>query len=1000
MELGLPECGTVVEIAPETQIHTRLDSRGISGERTMWFPRTDNASQKWSLTPSPASSKLPVHPAQTLCRLSPLSAPAYFLNLKTFRLIPASEADDGNGEKVSIDVIVSRLDPNQPLFSIQELTKPERLLSCDAQSEAIMLDPRQPGLSGCRGNASIVVSRLIFLPVPEAVTGLIRIGKPINRSEEPHGGTKEILTAIGTPNVTHPNWMSIPICIRNTAAPVKVTYIASTLPQRLLQLGTRRVKLPSRNSTQSVEVRYPTPFQAQPVVKAFISGVELSSSSRLKVDAVAVDEERFSLTIENLSEESEGVDDSVSVSWIASTLPATQLQLLVCDARSEPSPVSFSAPLDTRSALGMGPRIQSQVLLSEFSSEDDVSIETTPAKDHSGISLRNSGVGASGSIRCVLVVSSLPKAILYLGEQEIFSRNPESVSAHFSLLPSELPPPPGEYQVFLWPLAQGRNAVPDANGFRVNVQFCNDADRNQLWLLERASVNPSNSVDAVIGFSLKTVALPTRYLSHDGTLAPVTPSPPMFGVHGTREGFVLFALGANTALKFDGSKGLLSTPYFGDRECATKFVFRAAPAPIARPLPDGAALSLFDSMELVELAPKVKPHMRLSHNNQLSLPTAGAELQWAIAFQQNFKFAQLCRSKKDTCDVFRFEIFVVQNHWLMFKASSGGYLCCPSEGGARVHMNGASPTGLPDETLLWRVVPLECSTKSRTPLDDFVKDVPYDTSSLGKGCWGSTQRVVSLLDGQRYAMKVFNNGYSSHKKMMARELSALGTLPPHPNLLRFNSSAVKGDKLIVVTNFVDGVTVARSGELFPRPTVAQCLKWTHEIFGALATLHHHRPVIVHRDIHDGNVMVSREGHIVLLDFGNATLKETPASIIDLKAAGEDIGGIMAFFSPERRRGQPFTEKDDVWAAALVIVQLSLGGLKITQRSGCGRDAMDFAIQPDAVQGALSDVNRVSPALRLVLEPALRSDFNLRSNAYLISKAALDQIQSLGTTPFE
>ena len=53
------------------------------------------------------------------------------------------------------------------------------------------------------------------------------------------------------------------------------------------------------------------------------------------------------------------------------------------------------------------------------------------------------------------------------------------------------------------------------------------------------------------------------------------------------------------------------------------------------------------------------------------------------------------------------------------------------------------------------------------------------------------------------------------------------------------------------------------------------------------------------------------------------------------------GGTSCYFSPERRAGSRYNEKDDVWAIACMITDLATGKL-ISRRSACGAGGMDFA----------------------------------------------------------
>jgi serine/threonine protein kinase len=141
---------------------------------------------------------------------------------------------------------------------------------------------------------------------------------------------------------------------------------------------------------------------------------------------------------------------------------------------------------------------------------------------------------------------------------------------------------------------------------------------------------------------------------------------------------------------------------------------------------------------------------------------------------------------------------------------------------------------------------------------------------LGRGGMGILYQAVQTLMDRPVAIKVLNPSLLEHPDALARfqaEVRAAARLD-HPNIVRAYDAEQVGNLHLLVMEFVQGWNLAevvhRSG---PLSNTALACNVIHQ--AALGLQHAFEQGMVHRDIKPGNLMLTPQGRVKILDFGLA-----------------------------------------------------------------------------------------------------------------------------------
>lgn len=190
--------------------------------------------------------------------------------------------------------------------------------------------------------------------------------------------------------------------------------------------------------------------------------------------------------------------------------------------------------------------------------------------------------------------------------------------------------------------------------------------------------------------------------------------------------------------------------------------------------------------------------------------------------------------------------------------------------------------------------------------------------ALGKGGMGCVYRVRNVISNRVEAMKVLLDDLAAEPELGDRFNSEIRTLArlDHPNIAKLHTAIRIGNQLVMIMEFVEGVTLAGRMKQGPVP-LGDVLSYVTQVLAALSYAHANG--VIHRDIKPSNIMVTSQGIVKLMDFGIA--KSDTDNL--LTRPGTTMGSLL-YISPEQVRGTSVDARSDVYSTGIVLYELSTG----------------------------------------------------------------------------
>ena len=270
-------------------------------------------------------------------------------------------------------------------------------------------------------------------------------------------------------------------------------------------------------------------------------------------------------------------------------------------------------------------------------------------------------------------------------------------------------------------------------------------------------------------------------------------------------------------------------------------------------------------------------------------------------------------------------------------------------------------------------------------------------AAIGEGGMGEVYRARDPRLDREVAVKVLSASLAEDRNALARfEREAMSVAKlSHPNILSIFEFAHDAGTAFVVMELVEGETLRARltrGPLPARRAVTYALQIAKGIAAA------HARGITHRDLKPENVMITRDDHVKILDFGLAKPVET--GDVDLTRAGGVttsagmILGTFGYMAPEQVRGLAVDHRADMFAFGAMLYEMLSGARAFSGDTAA--DSMSAILTKDPPE---LDVARLSipPGLDRIVRRCLEKAPELRFQSANDLAFALETFSTMSTS---
>jgi serine/threonine-protein kinase len=192
---------------------------------------------------------------------------------------------------------------------------------------------------------------------------------------------------------------------------------------------------------------------------------------------------------------------------------------------------------------------------------------------------------------------------------------------------------------------------------------------------------------------------------------------------------------------------------------------------------------------------------------------------------------------------------------------------------------------------------------------------------LGQGAMGVVYQAKDPLIDRVVAIKTINLGIAQEGKdeyegRFYQEARAAGRLN-HPNIVTIYDVGKSGEIAYIAMEYLQGRElreIMNDGGIMP---IDHVLDVAAQVASGLAYAHEHD--IVHRDVKPSNIMVIRDGHVKITDFGIARMASSA-----VRTQTGMVLGSPKYMSPEQVMGKDLDQRSDIFSLGVMLYEMLTG----------------------------------------------------------------------------